>query len=141
MVDEHFGINIVEYMVRILYVHLRLPSFVRYFGPFSPLSINLKVLTLTLPSLQAAGLIPITNASGGPYLDIAIPHPTSGLPTGFHCNTEEEYADAFWEVFRMDKGDEVEMRKRARGWAVQAFSEEQFVRSWDESGWMEWMEV
>lgn len=42
MVDEHFGIGIVEYM--------------------------------------AAGIIPVVNASGGPLLDIVVPHDCK--PTG-----------------------------------------------------------
>ena len=42
MVDEHFGINVVE--------------------------------------LMAAGLIPLTHASGGPLLDIVVPY--EGEPTG-----------------------------------------------------------
>jgi len=99
MIDEHFGINIVEYM--------------------------------------AAGLIPVTHTSGGPYLDIAVP--ISGKRTGFHCTSVAEYAEAFYEVFSMEKEEEVVMRKRAREWAVSAFSTEGFERGWGESGWKDWL--
>ncbi len=50
MVDEHFGINIVEYMVRIIHG-----------------------LCTRLSSVeQGAGLIPLAHASGGPLLDIIL---------------------------------------------------------------------
>ena len=48
MVDEHFGINVVE--------------------------------------LMAAGLIPLTHASGGPLLDIVVPY--EGEPTGASSSPE-----------------------------------------------------
>lgn len=63
MIDEHFGINIVEFMV--------------CFRPF----MSIEFLTMNY-SLQAAGLIPVVHASGGPLLDIVVPH--NDEPTGAH---------------------------------------------------------
>lgn len=62
MVDEHFGINVVEFMVS----SLRL--------------LRSGYLPITLLAAQAAGLIPVTHASGGPLNDIVIPF--NGKPTG-----------------------------------------------------------
>jgi len=95
MTDEHFGINVVEYM--------------------------------------AAGLIPVVHASGGPFNDIAVPF--NGQTTGFHGTTPETFAQLFHKVFSLAEVDEVEMRTRARTWAVQRFSQEEFEKEWDESGW------
>jgi len=105
MVDEHFGINIVEYM--------------------------------------AAGLIPVTNKSGGPYLDIAIkhPHPESSKPTGIHCKSVAEYAQAFNTVFSMSPTDQMEMRQRARQRAVNTFSGTIFEQGWANSGVLKWLEI
>jgi len=60
MVDEHFGINIVEFMVRFQQIH-----------------------SIGYPELyahQAAGVIPLAHKSGGPLVDIIVPF--EGLPTG-----------------------------------------------------------
>lgn len=59
MVDEHFGINVVEYMVTIAIIHTE--------------------HILTIP-LQAAGLIPLAHASAGPLLDIIVDY--KGSKTG-----------------------------------------------------------
>lgn len=56
MLDEHFGINIVEFMV----------------------SCNL--VSLSDIDGQAAGLIPIVHASAGPLMDIVVPY--NGQRTG-----------------------------------------------------------
>ena len=56
MVDEHFGINIVEFMVSGVFLYFR------YLAP---------VLILSLS--QAAGVIPVAHASGGPLKDIIVP--------------------------------------------------------------------
>ena len=56
MVDEHFGINIVEFMVS---------------GVFSYFPRLATVLILSLS--QAAGVIPVAHASGGPLKDIIVP--------------------------------------------------------------------
>jgi len=62
MVDEHFGINIVEFMVR--------QSVLLYTS--SDLRPNRLV--------KAAGAIPVTHASGGPLKDIVVP--VDGKRTG-----------------------------------------------------------
>ena len=60
MVDEHFGINIVEFMVSL--------NRTRYF------------FIRNFLFLQAAGVIPVTHASGGPLTDIVVHY--NGEPTG-----------------------------------------------------------
>ncbi|KAF9810310.1 hypothetical protein IEO21_06998 [Rhodonia placenta] len=97
MVDEHFGINVVEFM--------------------------------------AAGVIPVTHASGGPLNDIVVPF--NGSPTGFHATSPETFAEAFHKVLTLSPEEEVNLRSRARTWAVQRFSEEEFEKGWNESGWQQ----
>ncbi|KAI0684595.1 hypothetical protein C8T65DRAFT_748628 [Cerioporus squamosus] len=99
MVDEHFGINVVEFM--------------------------------------AAGVIPVAHASGGPLLDIVVP--LDGEPTGYHATSPETFAEAFHTVLNLSPEDDIAMRKRARTWAVQKFSAEEFEKAWDESGWRRWL--
>ncbi|KAK0460001.1 mannosyltransferase [Desarmillaria tabescens] len=95
MVDEHFGINVVEFM--------------------------------------AAGVIPIAHASGGPLKDIIVPF--NGLPTGYHAETPAAFADAIHTALTLPTDEEFAIRLRARTWAVQRFSEEEFEKEWNESGW------
>ncbi|GBE85155.1 GDP-Man:Man(3)GlcNAc(2)-PP-Dol alpha-1,2-mannosyltransferase [Sparassis crispa] len=99
MVDEHFGINVVEYM--------------------------------------AAGVIPVTHASGGPLNDIVVPF--NGEPTGYHATTPETFAQAFHTVLTLPPEAEAALRLRARTWAVQRFSEEEFEKGWNASGWKQWV--
>ncbi|KXN80614.1 GDP-Man:Man(3)GlcNAc(2)-PP-Dol alpha-1,2-mannosyltransferase [Leucoagaricus sp. SymC.cos] len=99
MVDEHFGINVVEFM--------------------------------------AAGVIPVAHASGGPLKDIIIPF--NGKPTGYHAKTTEEFAEALDEVLSLPLEEELALRQRARTWAVQRFSEEEFQKGWNASGWKDWL--
>ncbi|KJA23300.1 glycosyltransferase family 4 protein [Hypholoma sublateritium FD-334 SS-4] len=99
MVDEHFGINVVEFL--------------------------------------AAGVIPVAHASGGPLKDIIVPF--NGERTGFHASTLDEFAEAIHTVLSLSPEAEQAMRLRARTWAVQRFSEEEFERGWNESGWRSWV--
>jgi len=99
MVDEHFGINVVEFM--------------------------------------AAGVIPVAHASGGPLKDIIVPF--NGERTGFHALTTDEFAEAFQTVLSLSPEEEAAMRWRARAWAVQRFSEEEFERGWNQSGWRSYL--
>ncbi|KAF7798297.1 hypothetical protein EIP86_009517 [Pleurotus ostreatoroseus] len=99
MVDEHFGINVVEFM--------------------------------------AAGVIPVTHASGGPLNDIVVPF--NGKPTGFHATSPETFAEAFHKVFTLSSEEDLDLRDRARTWAVQRFSQEEFEKGWDASGWKNWI--
>lgn len=95
MVDEHFGINIVEFM--------------------------------------AAGLIPLVHASGGPLHDIVVPYQSG--PTGFHAKAPGEFATAMHEILTLDPVQTTTLRERARRWATERFSEEEFVKGWEKSGW------
>ncbi|KAG7088859.1 hypothetical protein E1B28_012813 [Marasmius oreades] len=95
MVEEHFGINIVEYM--------------------------------------AAGVIPVVHASGGPLKDIVVPY--DGKPTGYHAQTPGEFAEALHTALSLDAEEDLAIRERARAWAVMKFSQEEFEKGWDCSGW------
>ncbi|KIM43076.1 glycosyltransferase family 4 protein, partial [Hebeloma cylindrosporum] len=101
MVDEHFGINIVEFM--------------------------------------AAGVIPVAHASGGPLKDIIVPF--NGENTGFHARTSAEFAEAMHAALTLSPEDELAIRWRARAWAVQRFSEEEFERGWNQSGWRRFVQA
>lgn len=96
----------------------------------------------------------MTHASGGPLNDIVVPfngQPTgnthSSLPLifayislpGYHATTPERFADALHGVLTLSRDDELAMRSRARTWAVQRFSEEEFERGWEASGWKAWL--
>jgi len=99
MVDEHFGINVVEFM--------------------------------------AAGVIPVTHASGGPLNDIVVSY--EGQPTGYHATTPGTFAAELHEVLSLSASDEMAMRRRARTWAVERFSREGFEKAWEASGWRSWI--
>lgn len=86
---------------------------------------------------QAAGVIPVAHASGGPLLDIIVP--LDGEPTGYHATSPETFAEAFHTVFTLSPEADIAMRKRARTWAVKKFSAEEFEKGWDESGWRRWL--
>jgi alpha-1,2-mannosyltransferase len=75
----------------------------------------------------AAGLIPVVHNSGGPKLDIVVPF--NGKPTGYHAETDEQFATAFGFVFGMNDAERLEMRLRNRE-AAKRFTEEAFARKW-----------
>jgi alpha-1,2-mannosyltransferase len=76
---------------------------------------------------HAAGLIPVVHNSGGPKLDIVIPY--GGEPTGYHAETEEQFAEAFRRVTSMSREDTIAMRLRGRANAKR-FTEEVFAEKW-----------
>lgn len=85
MIDEHFGIGVVECM--------------------------------------ASGLITIAHNSAGPKMDIVVPH--SGKKTGFLAETEEEYTECMYQVYRMNDKARGAIRAAARE-QVKKFSQERF---------------
>ena len=87
--------------------------------------------TYTRPVLQAAGLIPLVHASGGPLLDIVIEQ--GDLATGFHATTPEDYGRQLGCILSMSPEEALEMRKRARVHAVAHFSEAAFDKEWKEA--------
>ena len=102
-------------------------------------------------------MIPVTHASGGPLNDIVVPY--NGLPTGlltqiprvtyhaymfcigFHATTPETFAEAFEKVLTMSASEDLDLRVRARTWAVHRFSAEEFEKGWTASGWKSWLPV
>ncbi|KAF8627395.1 hypothetical protein AX17_006210 [Amanita inopinata Kibby_2008] len=101
MIDEHFGINVVEFM--------------------------------------AAGMIPVAHASGGPLKDIITPY--EGGPTGFHAQDSDSFAEVLHQALNLSPAEDLAMRERARKWATQRFSEEEFVKGWNSSNWQNWLRV
>ena len=117
MVDEHFGINVVEFMVS-------------YACRITPLFVLMAVC-------QAAGVIPVAHASAGPLLDIIVP--VNGQPTGFHAKDVSEFAQAVHAALSLSEDEVLAMRERGRTLAAGRFSEQEFEKSWDESGWRQWL--
>ena len=76
---------------------------------------------------QAAGLIPVVHGSGGPKLDIVVP--CKGESTGYHAETEEQFAEGFRRVTSMSTEETIAMRLRGRANAKR-FTEEVFAQKW-----------
>jgi alpha-1,2-mannosyltransferase len=116
VVDEHFGINIVEFM--------------------------------------AAGVIPIVHASGAPKKDIVVRYQDGETGKkfflsllcaepkdlinnvyilGYHATDPSSYAEAINQVLALSPKEALAMRERARESAVKRFSEEMFLKAWDEA--------
>ncbi|KAI9664484.1 MAG: asparagine-linked glycosylation protein [Bathelium mastoideum] len=76
---------------------------------------------------QAAGLISVVNASGGPKIDIVVE--TDGKPTGFHATTPEEFAIAFGKALTLNSDETLAMRLRARA-SAKRFTEDAFAEKW-----------
>jgi len=47
----------------------------------------------------------------------------------------DEFAEAMQKVLSLSAEEELAVRTRARKWAVQRFSEAEFEKAWNESGW------
>merc|ERR1719321_1401735 len=86
MLDEHFGIVVVEYMAAggaAAGLHTMLDE---HFG-------------IVVVEYMAAGAVPIAHRSAGPEMDIV--RPQGGRKTGFLAREEGEYAEAMERVLEM----------------------------------------
>ncbi|KAL8622157.1 hypothetical protein ACOMHN_052959 [Nucella lapillus] len=72
---------------------------------------------------MAAGTVMLAHDSGGPKMDIVVPH--QGCPTGFLARSEPEYAQAMAAIFSMSPADRGTFRLHARN-SVHRFSDRQF---------------
>ena len=73
--------------------------------------------------MMAAGTVVLAHDSGGPKLDIVIPHNDS--PTGFLAGDVQSYADAMETIFNLSEDRKMTVRENARQ-SVTRFSEEEF---------------
>jgi alpha-1,2-mannosyltransferase len=140
MVDEHFGINIVEFMVSlpspigkfVNFCHIFVlgcrgnPSDARLWRsakrhrrPFQRTTHRYCVLLLCPPSKK----------------NLCI----NGRRPGYHATTPEAFAEMLHLALTLDPVEDLALRRRTRTWAVQQFSEEQFIKGWDASGWRNWV--
>lgn len=120
MVDEHFGITVVEFMVR------SLSSFL--------------LCNADADTSQAAGLIPLVHASAGPLLDIVVPYSLpsdesiiSTSATGYHATSAQTFADHLHTIIQLSPTAATRMRELARANAVERFSTANFEKSWNVS--------
>ncbi|XP_004433745.1 PREDICTED: GDP-Man:Man(3)GlcNAc(2)-PP-Dol alpha-1,2-mannosyltransferase [Ceratotherium simum simum] len=72
---------------------------------------------------MAAGTIILAHKSGGPKLDIVIPH--EGELTGFLAESEEGYAETMAHILSMSVEKRLQIRKNARA-SVSRFSDQEF---------------
>ncbi|XP_048388948.1 GDP-Man:Man(3)GlcNAc(2)-PP-Dol alpha-1,2-mannosyltransferase isoform X2 [Stegostoma tigrinum] len=75
---------------------------------------------------MAAGTVILAHNSGGPKLDIVVPH--NGVQTGFLADSEESYADAMKNILSLSPEKRLEIRKSARQ-SVSKFSDQEFETS------------
>ncbi|KAJ8282207.1 hypothetical protein COCON_G00047260 [Conger conger] len=75
---------------------------------------------------MAAGAVILAHKSGGPKLDIIIPH--DGQPTGFLADDEDSYADAMERILGLTPASRLEIRRNAR-LSVARFSDQEFEAS------------
>ncbi|XP_036022639.1 GDP-Man:Man(3)GlcNAc(2)-PP-Dol alpha-1,2-mannosyltransferase isoform X1 [Onychomys torridus] len=72
---------------------------------------------------MAAGTIILAHNSGGPKLDIVIPH--EGQITGFLAESEEGYAETMAHILSLSSEKRLQIRKTARA-SVSRFSDQEF---------------
>ena len=72
---------------------------------------------------MAAGMIVLAHNSGGPKLDIVVPH--HGERTGFLAESEEGYAETMAHILSMSAEQRLQIRNSARA-SVSRFSNQEF---------------
>jgi len=72
---------------------------------------------------MAAGTIVLAHKSGGPKLDIVVPH--QGSQTGFLADSEDSYAAAMETILTLSPSARLEIRRNARE-SVGRFSDQEF---------------
>lgn len=72
---------------------------------------------------MAAGLVTVAHNSAGPKMDIVVP--VKGKASGFLAESEEEYADSFYSIYKMSLQKRAAIRESARQ-QVKKFSQEEF---------------
>lgn len=72
---------------------------------------------------MAAGTIVLAHKSGGPRLDIVVPH--EGRQTGFLADSEDSYAVAMETILALSPSAKLEMKRAARE-SVGRFSDQEF---------------
>lgn len=110
MVDEHFGISVVEYMAagkQTGNLCLQTPNGEGDVTPRHPPEEG-RLNT-------CAGTVPIAHNSGGPMMDIVVPcFGEEGEAVGFRCESDEEYAHAMNLVLSMEQSHRLQMAAAAR---------------------------
>ena len=72
---------------------------------------------------MAAGLIMLAHNSAGPKMDIVVPY--KGEKSGYLAETEEQYADCLYAIYKMNPQKRSAIREAARN-QVDKFSQETF---------------
>lgn len=72
---------------------------------------------------MAAGTIVLAHKSGGPKLDIVVPH--EGRQTGFLADSEDSYAAAMETILSLSPSAKLEIKRAARE-SVGRFSDQEF---------------
>lgn len=123
MVDEHFGISVVEYMAA-----GRAPQETKGLVAVSNALLDanrvysrqLAPSVLVLYSKIPAGVVPIAHNSGGPARDIVpVPGGRAGSGAdaqrcGYLCSSEEEYVEALTRVLIMPQTERLKMAAEGR---------------------------
>ncbi len=72
---------------------------------------------------MAAGLVMLAHNSAGPKMDIVVPY--RGEKTGFLAETEDQYCDSLYAIYKMDVKKRTSIREAAKE-HVKKFSQEKF---------------
>ena len=102
MIDEHFGITVVEFMAAGL-----IPLVHASAGP---------LLDIVLPY--------------SPPSSSSIEETRIALPTGFHSTTAASFAENLFGIISLSDLEKMAMRKRARASAEERFSTASFEKGW-----------